>query len=538
MRRSPVPFRLLVPVFLMLAAGAACRERSAIVSGEGPVPVRLEVKPDSAAGWTGDTVRMEAAALDAEGRPVEGVEVSWSSSDTAAAVVDGEGLVTFRAAGFATVTAAATSGGARITGSSSTKSRGRKVEGVDASPDMSRVSVGDTVQLDVTVTGRGGTELDRNVKWSSFDPVVAAVDGDGTVSARSAGSTRIEARSGGVRDTVAVEVTDDGASSNTSGPGLWVGAERLASLPTSGGAWESLVAEAEGSCGTPDLSDQDQDTNVCVMAKALVFARTGEERYRADVVGALESVAGSGTYDGRALALGRELAAYVIAADLVDLVSYDGSLDEAFRRKLRELRTTPTHSGPDDLVDCHERRPNNWGTHCGASRAAVAAYLGDEAELDRVARVFRGWLGDRSAYAGFSYGDLSWQCDPDRPVGVNPAGCTKEGHPIGGVLPDDQRREGGFTWPPPKANYVWGGLQGALAQAVILHRQGYDVFQWEDRALLRAVRWLHQQADYPAEGDDAWQPHLINHFYGTDFPAPVPADPGKNAGWTDWTHGG
>jgi hypothetical protein len=30
--------------------------------------------------------------------------------------------------------------------------------------------------------------------------------------------------------------------------------------------------------------------------------------------------------------------------------------------------------------------------------------------------------------------------------------------------------------------------------------------------------------------------HLVNRFYGTAFPAPVPAEPGKNIGFTDWTH--
>ena len=59
----------------------------------------------------------------------------------------------------------------------------------------------------------------------------------------------------------------------------------------------------------------------------------------------------------------------------------------------------------------------------------------------------------------------------------------------------------------------------------------------QDRALLRAFRWLHDQADYPADGDDTWQPHVINHYYGTDFPAQVPASPGKGVGWTDWTLG-
>jgi hypothetical protein len=91
-------------------------------------------------------------------------------------------------------------------------------------------------------------------------------------------------------------------------------------------------------------------------------------------------------------------------------------------------------------------------------------------------------------------------------------------------------------WPPPRENYVWEALQGAVAQAVILHRAGHDAFDWGDRALLRAVEWLHQHAQYPAEGDDEWVPHVINHFYGTDFPAPLPANPGKNIAWTDWTH--
>ena len=55
--------------------------------------------------------------------------------------------------------------------------------------------------------------------------------------------------------------------------------------------------------------------------------------------------------------------------------------------------------------------------------------------------------------------------------------------------------------------------------------------------VLRAVRWLHDENDFPAEGDDTWQPHIVNHFYGTDFPAPVPSRSGKNVGFTDWTLG-
>lgn len=95
-----------------------------------------------------------------------------------------------------------------------------------------------------------------------------------------------------------------------------------------------------------------------------------------------------------------------------------------------KLLTTPTNDGPGNLIECHERRPNNWGTHCGASRMAVAAYLGDRDELMRAAQVFKGYLGDRAAFAGFKYGDLAWQCNPRPPVGINPKGCVVDGHSL------------------------------------------------------------------------------------------------------------
>jgi hypothetical protein len=320
--------------------------------------------------------------------------------------------------------------------------------------------------------------------------------------------------------------------------GIWADRSSLARLDTTGTAWQALRKEAAGDCGRVDLSDQRSSANVCVLAKALVFARTGAVAYRDDVRGAAAEIVAAPAYHGRALAMGRELAAYVIAADIVQLRDLDAPLDALFRAKLVELRSAPTYGGGvANLVECHEKRPNNWGTHCGASRVAVAAYLGDDEDLARAATVFKGFLGDRSAYADFRYGDdLSWQCDPGRPVGINPVRCSRDGLSLDGVIPDDQRRGGAFTTSPPHENYVWEALQGALVQAVILERAGYPTFEWEDRALLRAVEWLYDQNAYPAEGDDTWQVYVINRAYGSHFPIAEAARPGKNVGWTDWTH--
>jgi hypothetical protein len=44
--------------------------------------------------------------------------------------------------------------------------------------------------------------------------------------------------------------------------------------------------------------------------------------------------------------------------------------------------------------------------------------LGDSADRERVARVFKGWLGDRASYSGFDFGDLDWLSDPAQLVGI------------------------------------------------------------------------------------------------------------------------
>jgi hypothetical protein len=307
----------------------------------------------------------------------------------------------------------------------------------------------------------------------------------------------------------------------------------LAGMPMSGPAWTALLARADASAGTPDLSNQDDDTDQIILAKALVYARTGTVSYRTSVVAALRAVVG--TEDGgRTLALGRNLAAYVISADLVGLADVDPSFEQGtFRPWLRAVLSKPLDGMT--LVGTHERRPNNWGTHGGASRAAVAAYLGDAAEMARTAQVFRGYLGDRTAYAGFVYGDdLSWQCDATKPVGVVPVGCRKDGVLIDGALPEEMRRGSSFAWPPTFTGYAWEGLQGAVLQAEILRHAGYAAWEWSDRALLRAVRFLYGQVGWAAIGDDEWQPWLVDRRYGTTYRGGAPARSGKNFGYTDW----
>jgi len=280
---------------------------------------------------------------------------------------------------------------------------------------------------------------------------------------------------------------------------------------------------AAKTASSPSISDQDDPDNVITLAQALVYARTGDQAMRSKVITALGRVQTSSV--GRALALGRELGAYVLAAD------YIGYRDPAFGAWVSRMRTVATSGGPASLTSCSEVRLNNWQTWCLASRLIASTYLGDATDVSRSVAVFRGWLGDRSQYVGFDPGDTSWQCDPAKPVGINPP-CVKLGFDIGGVLPDDQRRGGSFSTDPPCENYVWEAIQSVTLTATVLSEAGYPAFDWSDRAIVRAFDWLYAN-DCPATGDDTGSPWVPNHYAGTDF-ATSAANPGKGWGYQDW----
>src|SRR6266508_3149234 len=283
--------------------------------------------------------------------------------------------------------------------------------------------------------------------------------------------------------------------------GIWISRAEVRRLPMRGAAWNRVKAAADGPLGKADIADQDSHHDVLTMAVALVYARTGEESYRRKAADAIEGALGT-ERGGRTLALGRNLLSYVIAADLIDLRSYDPAGEASFREWLAVVRQEPLGSRvPDEtLIGTAERSISNWGGMAGASRVAIDAYLRDERDLARAAKVMKGWLGDRSVYPG-----------------------------IPGPLfrPDDTGK--GFRA---------GGYNVALAE--LLYRQGYDVYEWEDRALLRATRFLYDlERAFPDEG--WWEPAtpvywIIKNRYGQSFPVEMGSTIGRNVGWTDWTH--
>ena len=317
-------------------------------------------------------------------------------------------------------------------------------------------------------------------------------------------------------------------------------------LPTSGPAWDAVVAWADQSPGQANLRDQDDRHGVITLASALVYARTGAEDYRErarrqimDVIGT-EKV-GSGN---SILSLGRQLGAYVLAADFIGL---DGDDDAQFRAWLDPIRTQELggHGRWRSLVGTHEDSPNNWGAFAGASRIAASLYLGDASDVARAAQVFRGFLGDRTSYSNFQEvdGAKSWACEPKTYTPINPT-CERDGIDVDGAIVRDIDRGGNRKWPPGKdgISYTLEALQGLVVQAELLRVNGYpDAWEWSDEALKRAAELVTRSGE---SGGQTWNrdevdvhlPWLLNARYGLGLPT-EPAGIGRIFGYTDWLYG-
>src|SRR5205823_229240 len=150
------------------------------------VPVAsVTVSPASVSVLQGQTVQLTATPRDANGNPLTGRAISWSSSNNNIATVNGSGLVTGVTAGSVTITA--TSEGQ--SGTASLTVAGAPVASVTVTPPSASVPAGQTVQLTATLKDANGNVLTgRTVTWASNNTTVATVNSSGLVTTKVAGS--------------------------------------------------------------------------------------------------------------------------------------------------------------------------------------------------------------------------------------------------------------------------------------------------------------------------------------------------------------
>lgn len=309
----------------------------------------------------------------------------------------------------------------------------------------------------------------------------------------------------------------------------------VAGLPTSGSAWQYIVTTANSSWGSPDLTcDQDNRHNVKVLAGALYAARTGDAAMRTKVRNALMAMIPTGVAcageDNEILSMGRQLGAYVLAADYIGL---SGADDAAFRDFLSPLRSASigSHGRYKSLVGTALDSPHNWGTFALASLTAADIYLEDEGAIGRDWNVYRGYV-NRATYSGFEQATNSWACQG---VAFTPAngGCPGDALRYG-AWPKDIVRGGQFpTEGSEGLSYTREIMQGVAVSAELLFRHGYAT-AWS--VLEPAWTWSADRDVYTNHQTGYYVAWMVNARLGFNEPTPA-AGYGRLFGYTDWLFG-
>jgi len=314
-----------------------------------------------------------------------------------------------------------------------------------------------------------------------------------------------------------------------SSPGVWISPAEIASLPTSGAAWTALKAAADASAGSPDITcNQDSRTHPgTALAAGMVYARTGITSYRDKAISLVEAARASARDCGNAiLSLGRQLGAYVLAADFAN---YRDAGFVAWVSSIRTRDFPSSHGSWHVLADTAADSSNNWGTFALASLTVADAYLQDSQGLARDWSLFAYYGTTGGPFRHTASYQTAWACPEGYPI--NPASCSdprKEGAAV-----EDASR----TSFPTLGNYPAEAAQGYVVTAEVLFRQGYAAWTVNDDQVCRNAKWRERGDNLSYSSADQYVTWVTNARCGLSQPT-TPAGFGRVMGFTDWTHSG
>lgn len=172
------------------ATAGSARGSAAITVSQ--VIVAMDVVPTAATLFSlGDTLRLVAAGVDANGHAAVGLDVTWISENEAVASVDADGLVTAVRTGSTDVFAE--SGEYRDSAGVTVSQLAAEVQ---VSPSVDTLAaVGDTVRLGAVALDANGNEVeDTDYVWTAPHPAVLKVDDQGLVTAVGTGTGEIRVK--------------------------------------------------------------------------------------------------------------------------------------------------------------------------------------------------------------------------------------------------------------------------------------------------------------------------------------------------------
>ena len=157
----------------------------------------VEVSPNMATVEVGRTQRFVATAKASDGTVISGVDFAWSSSNTAVATINNNGVATAVAAGTATIRATGngvSSAAVTITVTVAPVSR------ITIAPSSTQVlMIGEMVTFTATARTAGGVVRDDvSVSWESSDLTVVTITSAGVATAVGAGMATVRATADGI----------------------------------------------------------------------------------------------------------------------------------------------------------------------------------------------------------------------------------------------------------------------------------------------------------------------------------------------------
>lgn len=174
-----------------------------VKSGETVYPTSLGVSATSTSFAIGETSQLSVAYS-----PITTTykDVTYSSSNTAIATVSSTGLVTAVGEGDATITVHGYNGSEEITTSIVISVSYVYVTGVSIVSSTSSISIGNTLELNASVSPSNATN--KNVTWSSSDSNIATVSSTGVVTPKAAGDVTITVTTVSFKNDKTTHATD------------------------------------------------------------------------------------------------------------------------------------------------------------------------------------------------------------------------------------------------------------------------------------------------------------------------------------------
>lgn len=333
----------------------------------------------------------------------------------------------------------------------------------------------------------------------------------------------------------------------------WRGAiidrDELMALPTSGLAWDVLLSAAKAQkVDGANLSDMHNQHDVGTLAVALAGVRLGDDALISKAEACLMDAIGTEA-NGDSMDVGRSLAAYVFAADVLGIRS--GPIYEW-------LASFATKRIPHDNTGIPMTfRARAWETGTNAScqvglcSVALAVYLRDREWLEDNWNAFRRMCGDTSSPFQLKpnqFGD-PWQWDINNRVGIQQTGKVINGLNVDGAIVDMGRSNPkpttSLVYKSDMSLYPWVSYNALAWAGMVLHRQGYPAFTVGNQALMRAAIFLRRLArDYNQMGwwgqdkkeDSKWIAHVAYGLPLSEYPITLPVGPHDQVGWADWLY--